>query len=399
MKMPHLLTLPLIVLSLSFLGCSKKQEVEQSEEIRPVKTMVIKSPNSGGVRNFPGRVDANRKAELSFRVSGKVHELLVKEGDQIKQGEVIAKLDPTDFQIAVNDKQALFTRAFNDFKRGKELIKDGNISKMDFDKLEANYLSAKADLNLVKQQLAYTELKAPFDGLIAKRYIQKFEEVQAKQTIVSLNDIEIMEVKFDLPENMVLSIQKQEGVDSIQQTRAKDFIPVFASFQSESNKEYRLTFKEATTKADEKTQTFTITATLPRPKDIRLFPGMSASVRLDLSEFISKENLFYLPVSAVVADVKLQGTVWTVNEKKMEVEPVSVKVGSMKGNTIQITEGLEAGQRVVIAGVPFLYKGLKVTLMSESEQARDNLQHNRPIMNNDLKKEPNQNNQNGSKKG
>ena len=395
MKTPLLLTFSLLIILLFSTGCTKKQEIEQTEEIRPVKTMLVTAPDEGGVRYFPGRVDANRKAELSFRVAGKIHELLVKEGDLVKQGDVIAKLDPTDFQIAVNDKQALFTRASNDYKRGKELIKDGNISKMDFDKLEANFLSARADLNLAEQQLAYTELKAPFDGQIARRYIQSFEEVQAKETIVSLNDNEILEVKFDLPEGLVLALKKQEKVETIAESKAKDKVPVFASFQSNKDKEYRLTFKEAATKADEKTQTFAITATLPKPEDIRLLPGMTATVRVDFSQFMSKEDSFYLPVSAVVADVKLKGTVWVVDQEKMEVQPVSVKVGTMTGNQIQILEGLKEGQRVVIAGVPFLYKGLKVTLMPESEQARDNLQHERPTM---IKKSD-QDNQNTSKKG
>ncbi len=132
--------------------------------------MVVAAPDAGGVRNFPGRIDANKKADLSFRVAGKLKELLVKEGDLVNKGDVIARLDATDFQITVNDKKSFYTRAFNDYKRGKLLVKYGNISKMDFDRLEANYLSAKAELSLASQQLAYTELKAPFGGTVARRY-------------------------------------------------------------------------------------------------------------------------------------------------------------------------------------------------------------------------------------
>ncbi len=382
-----LLTLMLVFLTT---GCSKKQEVEQAEEIRPVKTTIVTAPETGGVRNFPGRVDANRKASLAFRVSGKVHELLVKEGDMVKQGDVIAKLDSTDFQITVNDKKARFTRAEKDYKRGKKLVKDGNISKRDFDQLEAAYLSSKADFNLAKQQLLYTDLKAPFDGTIARRFIQKFEEVQAKQEIVDLNDNEILEVKIDVPENLLLGIQRHEGVDDIGKSKAKELIPVFASFQSQRDKEYKLSFKEIATKADANTQTFTITYTMPKPTSIILLPGMTASVSLDLSDYMAKAESFYLPVSAVVADVKLQGIVWIVNEETMQVEQVSVKVGTMRDNRIQIKEGLQEGQRVVTAGVPFLYKGLKVSIMKNPEQAEDNLQHERPVM---------ENNQNTPKEG
>jgi len=383
MKRLNCFALSLITLILFSTACSKKQEVVQAEEIRPVKTILVKAPDSGGIRNFPGRIDANKKAELAFRVSGKVQELLVKEGDQVVEGDVIAKLDPTDFQITVNDKKALFTRAENDYNRGKKLVKEGHISKMDFDKLEASYLSNKADLNLAKQQLAYTELQAPFDGTVARRHIQNFEEIQAKQAIIALNDNEILEVKFDLPENLILRLKRAEGVDDIEHSEMKHKIPVVAIFQSQAGKEYPLAFKEMSTKADASTQTFSVTYTMPKPANVIVLPGMTATVKIDLSKVIASENIFYLPVSAVVADVALQGTVWLVDEKTMQVAPVSVKVGTMKGNQIQVKEGIEDGQRVVIAGVPFLFKGLKVTLMSDSEQAKDNIQHEQPVMKKD----------------
>jgi len=381
MKLSNLPGLLLITVFLFSTGCSKKPEVVQTEEIRPVKTIVVKAPDAGGIRNFPGRIDANRKAELAFRVAGKVQELLVKEGDLVAEGDLIAKLDPTDFQITVNDKQALFTRASNDYNRGKKLVKEGHISKMDFDKLEASFLSAKAELNLAKQQLAYTELKAPFNGTVARRHIQSFEEIQAKQEIITLNDNDILEVKFDLPENLILRLQRIENVDDIEQSKMKHQIPVVAMFQSQQGKEFSLSFKEMSTKADASTQTFSVTYTMPKPEGIVVLPGMTAMVKIDLTQFIDHENVFYLPVSAVVADVALQGTVWLVDEKTMQVAPVSVKVGTMQGNRIQVKEGIEAGQRVVIAGVPFLYKGLKISLMKDAEQAEDNIEHEQPIMN------------------
>ncbi|MBE9525869.1 MAG: efflux RND transporter periplasmic adaptor subunit [Proteobacteria bacterium] len=340
--------------------------------------MVVEAPSTGGVRQFPGRVDANRKVELSFRVAGKVHELLVKEGNLVEKGSVIARLDPTDFQIVVNDKKALFTRASNDYNRGKKLVKEGHISKMDFDKLESSFLSSQAELNLAKQQLAYTELKAPYAGTVARRYIQNFEEVQAKQNIIALNDNSILEVKFDLPENLILRLQRDSG--SVQESKIKDQIPVVAIFQTQLGKEYPLSFKEMSTKADASTQTFLATYTMPKPESIIILPGMTATVKLDFSRVLNTDEIYYLPVSAVVADVDLNATVWVVDEKTMQVAPASVKVGTMKGNRIQIKEGIEVGQRVVIAGVPFLNKGLKVTLMQDPEQAHDNLKHEQPVM-------------------
>jgi len=366
-------------------GCNKTEEVKKvKEEVRPVKTIIVKSPDAGGVRNFPARIDANKKAELSFRVSGKINELLVKEGDIVTQGDVIAKLDDTDFQIEVNDKNALFTRASKDYKRGQKLVKEGHLSKMDFDKLEATFLSAKAALNLAKQQLNYTQLKAPFSGVVAQRYIQNFEEVQAKQAIIILNDNDILEVKFSLPENLILRLRVKDSSDTGKSVETRENrrlnIPVFALFQSQRDKEYPLTFKEVSTKADASTQTFSITYTMANPVDVTILPGMTATVKIDMSHYLEMDNSFYLPVSAVIADVALKGTVWAVNEKTMQVDPISVEVGKMRGNQIEVKKGIDAGQRIVIAGVPFLYKELKVSLMKEPEQAKDNINHKQPIM-------------------
>jgi len=97
MKISYLFSLSILMLLLSttgLTGCDKKQEIEQTEEIRPVKTMLVSAPDLGGIRYFPGRVDADKRAELAFRVAGKVQELLVKEGDMVKQGDVVAKLGP-----------------------------------------------------------------------------------------------------------------------------------------------------------------------------------------------------------------------------------------------------------------------------------------------------------------
>ncbi len=375
--MPLIFVMATVVLTT---GCSEKEQVVKKVEVRPVKTMIVKSLDAGGIRYFPARVDANEKAEIAFRVSGKVSKLLVKEGELVKKGDLLATLDPTDFQITVNNKKALFARAKKDYIRGKELVKDGNISRVDFDRIEANYQTSQSDYNFAKQQLAYTKLKAPFDGTIARRHIQNFEEIQSKQSIVTLNDNQILEIKFDIPEKLLLNLQVKEDVTG---KKLRDQIPVTARFQGKKNQQYLLKLKEISTKADAKTQTFTATYMMPQPEGIIILPGMSATVKVDTSALTGTDmdTVFYLPVTAVVANVDLNATVWEVDEKSMQVHPIPVKVENMKGQRIKVVEGLTAGQRVVTTGVPFLYEGLKVSFMEESEQATDNLEHSPPIMN------------------
>ncbi|MCG8028010.1 MAG: efflux RND transporter periplasmic adaptor subunit [Candidatus Thiodiazotropha taylori] len=353
--------LALVFLSLG--GCSEPPTTTQGEVIRPVKSFLIESTASGAIRTFPARIDAGRKAELAFRVSGVLKELSVKEGDQVKAGQQVAALDPTDLQIVYNDREANFDQAKRNFTRAKELVKKGNISKMDFDKLEAEFKSSSATLKAAQQDLNYTKLTAPFSGTIARLNIDNFEEVQAKQSILVLQDISELEVKFDVPENLL------RGLSAEDRESAKDDVSVSVSFADIPGSSYPLSFREITTQADAKTQTFQVTYTMQRLKSANILPGMTAKVTVDFSKFDSGSDVFTVPASAIVGDYKLDPQAWVIETESMTVQPRSVKVGRLSGENIEVFEGLMPGDRIVTAGAPFLVNGMKVRLMPEKEQA------------------------------
>ena len=345
-------------------GCQGENQEPVEETVRPVKTMVVGLSGSGGVRNFPGSVDTSRRADLSFRVDGRLYKLPVREGDDVAKGQVLAELDPKDFQIVVNDKQASFNRAKADYDRARKLVGKGHISRMDYDRLEADYKSRLADLNKAKQDLGYTVLKAPFAGTVARRYVQNFEEVVLNEIVFALRDNSLLEVKVDVPEIIMLRIlSKEDGAD--------DDIPVFASFDSVPGKRFPLNFKEISTKADPKTKTFLATYTMPAPEGLRVLPGMTATVTADLSKELSdsNQNVYYVPVSAVTGDAKLDSRIWVVNEDSMTVHPQPVKLGEMKGSTIEVLDGIKGQERVVTAGAGYMADGMKVLLMEQPEQA------------------------------
>ena len=343
-------------------GCGEEEAPPAKKVIRPVKTELIAGPGASGVRHFPARINTSNRADLSFRVAGIVNTLLVKEGEKVKQGQVLAKLDQTDYQIKVNDRSASFSAAKADFERAKTLLPKGFVSKQAYDQLEANYKSRLADLNRAKQDLSYTVLKAPFSGSIGQRMIQNHEEVRAKQPVFALRDMTLLEAKINVPQTIILRIS-EERTD--QQAKA------MLSFESLEGQVFPLTFKEVATKADPKTQTFEVTYTLPAPKEITILPGMAGSVAVDLSIFSSDddEGNFYLPVSAVVGDITMNPEVWVVDEQSMTVKSRKVKVGEMQTTRIEVLEGVESGERVVTAGTPFLVEGMKVRFLPDFEQA------------------------------
>jgi RND family efflux transporter MFP subunit len=347
-------------------ACAEEPPPRVEAVSRPVKTMVIADADAGGTRAFPARIAAAQRADLAFRVPGSVRELPIKEGDRVKEGDLVARLDPKDFQIVVEDRRATFDKAKKNFERGRELIGSGAISQVDFDRLEADFKNAQAALDAAMQDLAYTELRAPFDGMVARRLVERFEEVQAKQPIAVLQNVERLEVKFDVPESIIRGLRADSRAA---ETTAPDRVRVFAKFADQPQREYPLVFKEISTKADPKTQTFEATYLMKQLEQGVVLPGMTATVTVDLSGFVDEGVAFTVPVSAVVGDYKLDPRVWTVDEASMTVSPRPVKVGRLVGDGVEVLDGLEPGARVVTAGTPFLVEGMQVTLMPELEQA------------------------------
>lgn len=348
----------ILVLPLFLSACEEPPQTYVASS-RPVKTIVIGDGSTGDTRTFPAVVDAIQKADISFRVNGKVQKILVKEGDEVKKGQVLAELDPVDFDIQLKDRKASYDTAKANYERAKVLVEKGAISQVDHDGIRAKYHTAKANLNAAEQDLLYTKLRANFDGNIAKRHVEKFEEVVLSQTIFSLEDVSSLKIKIDVPENLMILINKNGGDRDL-----------FAVFDNISDQQFPLSFIEANTKADPNTKTFKVTLKMENPEDYNVLPGMTATVYAEMfpDESPSKTAIA-VPVSAVISNNEKQATVWVVDEASMTVKPKKVTPGIMIGDAMQV-EGLAPGDRVVIAGAPFLRNDMKVTLLETGDQAK-----------------------------
>jgi RND family efflux transporter MFP subunit len=291
----------------------------------------------------------------------------VREGDQVVAGELLARLDPTEYETVVRERRASYEVAKANYERGQKLVEDGNISRMDFDRLQGNFRTAESNLALAEQDLADTRLLAPFAGNVARRLVESFEEVQPKEPVIALRNISALELKADVPENLILRLRRDDP-DATDAERTRR-VPVHATFAGAPGRSFPVTFKEIATEADAETQTFELTYAMDAPAGLNVLPGMTATLTADFSGVLDEEGVFYLPAGAVVADAGLEPRVWVVDEDTMTVHPKPVAVGRMRGASIAVTDGLKAGERVVVAGVPYLVEGMRVTLMPETEQA------------------------------
>lgn len=357
-------------LLLVLVACGGKEEVASPPVTRPVKTFVVEGGSADAIRTFPGRVDASQRAELSFRVPGRLQEILVREGDLVEKDQVLARLDPTDYQLVYEDRKATFDNSRSNFERAKELVTDGNISRMDYDRMEANFRSATAALAQAEKDLEYTVLTSPFRGRVAQRLVENFEDVLAKQTVFSLQNTSRLDIIIDVPESVVRMVRNiDQGERSIETDERVRVTRAWAVFEGRPDDKFELQPKEIATKANEQTQTFRATFTMLAPTDFTVLPGMTTTVLLDLSQLMPRDAVKRVPVRAVQADSGLKPRVWILDPQTMTVTGREVAIGRMTGDMVQITEGLDGGEEIVSVGAPYLAEGMQVTRMKMTEQA------------------------------
>jgi RND family efflux transporter MFP subunit len=353
-----------------FAGCGGEEQAAPEAITRPVKLFVVEGGSVDAVRTFPGKVDASQRAELSFRVSGQLQELLVKEGDLVEQGQVLARLDPTDYKLVLEDRRATYDKTSKNFKRASELVADGNISRIDFDRMEAEFRSAGAALDQAKKDVEYTVMESPFRGRIAQRDVENFEEVSAKQTVMWLQNIDQLDVVINLPESVVRSVRGGVGRGTAgDDGEARRPVHARAEFEGRGDQSFELAIKEIATKADPQTQTYRATFTMAAPTDFTVLPGMTATVQLDLSNLVEQDKVRWVPARAVQADSGLGPRVWVLDPETMTVFAREVAIGRMSGSMIEITAGLAGGEEIVAVGAPYLAEGMAVTRMAITEQA------------------------------
>jgi multidrug efflux system membrane fusion protein len=348
-----LLGLGITMITAAVLLCSscgnKEPEKKESVESRPVKTMILDASASGAQRSFPGKVQASQEVDLSFEVSGRLNELPIREGQTIAKDDLLARLDPRDFQNDLAKQKAKFDNAKVNFERAERLVASGAISQQEFDSRKALYEMAAAEFKTAEKALQDSYLKAPFAGLIAKKYVDNHEYVKAKQRIVSLQDVSHIEIVVNVPEDIVAW------------TRSGKNVTMSAKFEAVPNQKFNVTVKEYGTQANKQTQTFPVTLTMPSPENVRILPGMTATVTVQgLRSSSATEGHYVIPVSAVLADDAGKSFVWTVDRKGMTASKKEVKVGDLTGESIRVLEGLKPGDMIITAGVDYVRHGMKV---------------------------------------
>ena len=338
-----------------------KTEVPEPEpQIRPLKTIVVGGLSASAGRTYPGRVRASQEVNLAFQVAGPLIEFSIKKGQEVVEGKLLARVDPRDFQNALDAAEAQLTEAKALWERMERLYEDGHAQEVEYEGHRRNFNVAKAQAEQAKKDLDDTYLRAPFSGVVANTFVENFENVQAKQIILSLQDVSKVEIEINVPEKHVL----------LSANKGNEF-NLIAEFENLPGRGFEVFIKEFVTEADPVTQTFAATVVMDAPEDVTILPGMTAMItarRKDAAD--SQDSGYVVPVDAVALDGTGGAHVWlvkSVDDKIYTVHRVKVEVGPMHQDEMTITGGVKQGDRIASAGVHLLREGQRVRLLGGNE--------------------------------
>jgi RND family efflux transporter MFP subunit len=375
--------------------------------------MVVTAGDDSHVRSFPGMVEASRRVELAFQVPGLLVKFPVKEGQKVEKDEVIGQLRPDEFQARltalqgqldraragltavmagerpeerlrresqVRAAQARLANARAAFDRSTNLLPRGGASRAQVEADETAYHVAEEDLHAARQllekgeigrdedieakeaevrgmegrvveaniQLRDTTLRAPYAGVIAQRFVEEGQNVPAATPVVRLQDVEEIEIVVDVPETVMAA-----------DLQSADIVQMVAELAGAPGVQFPVRVREIAQVADPTTQTFKVRTGMQVPEGIRALPGMTANVTLTYRRASILGNQILVPISAVMKQADGEQVAWIIGSDETAARR-PVTLGSVSGGDVEITSGLQPGDRIAVAGVTFLRDGMKV---------------------------------------
>ena len=355
---------------LTLVACGEKEEIKK-DVIRPIRSMKIAELEPFAGRSFPGMATATQEANVSFRVAGTVDKIPVDIGDEVKKGGLLARLDPRDYQVELNYAKAQeleaisglelaeseYARVDRVFKKDPGAVSKSLVDtrKAQLDTARAKITSAKTAVERARDNLGYTYLKAPYDGVVVEKFVEQFEDIQAKESIIRVLDNSSIEFTIQVPETLM------EHVEKVRDRGA------YVVFDTHPDVEVPARVKEIGKEASKTTRTYPVTLIMDQPEDFKILPGMAGKAKADkdATADISKEAGlvgFLIPITATFADDSGKTFVWVVNQDNMQVNKREVTLIKMSETGAMVT-GVKVDETIATAGASLLIEGQQVRIL------------------------------------
>ncbi|MFO0701255.1 MAG: efflux RND transporter periplasmic adaptor subunit [Nitrospira sp.] len=346
-----------LLFTLSLAACEQKIE---PEVVRPVRSMVIETHQSGDLIVLTGQLHARDETKLAFRLSGKLIQSLVAVGDTVKVGQVLAYLDAATERNARNAARAdhaaalaLLDQTTAAESRFSNLLKEKAVSQAEHEEAvrqlkaaQSQVNATRAKLNSAEVQLSYTELKADASGVITAKGAEPGEVVQAGQMIFSLAHQEGRDAVFDMPAKVI-----RDGMSTHQE------IDVWLADNPAIKTVGHV--REISPQANPSTRTYPVKVGLDAiPSGMFLGSTIVGRVKLRAGTQIE------IPSSALTMR-ETHPAVWVIDPQTHSVQKREIEVARYNQTAVVVASGLESGERIVTAGTQSLHQGQQVQVLED----------------------------------
>ena len=320
MKKITLLSTMLSILILS--GCEQPKQKAAESLPKPAKLYEIKAKQSLRTVHLPAVVEAADETLLTFQVAGLIDQIDLQEGQEVKKGQLLVQLDKRSYRNALSSARADYQQAQSEYERAKKLVGKGLIAQSLYEDRLALRNKTKSALDNALKNYEDTSLRAPYDAIIAKLHVERFENIIPHQQILTILSSSGSNVIVQVPASLVIK-SGLEMPDKI--TLELDAAPGL---------KFPAQLLEAAGKADPATQTFEVRYSFQPPEELIILPGMTGTLMGEFTSTSSKQsNTFLIPLSAVVADSG-QTYVWVLNQETMSVSRRDVIVTPNDDNDV-----------------------------------------------------------------
>ena len=327
----------LAILALGLTACSHHERAQQEETALKVKTMIVVQQGTSPYSRYVGTIEPVRETPLSLQSAGRVVTINAKNGQRVRAGQIILKIDNTQAMNALNTAEASLRHAQDGYDRVKSVHEKGVVSDQKMVEIESQLAQAKSLYEAAKQQLNECTLKAPCDGLVDGLKVEKGQTIIPGTRLCAILDVSAFSVRFTVPEAEVKHLGTKGEVEC---EAAKAVLPVSITEKSVS--------------ANPITHTYDVTARIQGGADV-LMSGMVAVVKVKNER--TKEEGIVIPAQCIL--LKPEGpTVWVI-EQGAAVRRGIVTAG-YQADGVRVSEGLQAGDSLITEGYQKLYNGCKV---------------------------------------
>ena len=307
----------------------------------PVEVAVVARRSIAASYAGTASLEAPQEAQVVAKTSGVLLQLLAEEGDSVKAGQVLARIDPEQTRLEVQRQQATVNKLSNNYRRSKELLAQRLVSTDSSDQIRYDLESAQASLDMAKLQLSYTNITAPISGVIAQRMVKAGNLVALNSPVFRVVNTTHLEGVLNVPE-------RETG-------RLKAGLPVRMAVDAVSGKFFEGRVDRISPVVDAGSGTFRVVCAFENAAELR--PGMFGRMEIVYDQ---RADVLTLPRTALLED-EGESAVYIVRDKKAVRVPV--QLGYMDGELAEVRTGLRLGDQVITAGKVAVRDGTLVEVL------------------------------------